>query len=583
MVLDTQAYEDIHVRLKGYRLKLPAATSESGVSSRTFLVRLSVVVILANLFVIAFSGIMIYQLLEHDKNRIRVHTQNLSTSIEQSIVNILEKSDVALLSVVDEAETQIAGGTMNGRLLNNFISRLHAQMSELHGLRMTNARGDVIYGTGLDPDHPVNIADRDYFISARDNPKGGLVISEPLFGRITRKWVINIARRVNHADGSFAGVAYGAFSIDYFLKHFSAFNIGENGTITLRTSELITVVRYRMGNGADTTLGKKVISPEYREKLRSNSNYGTFTDSSLIDNEERTYSYRKISGYPLYVTVGLATRDYLADWRNEAAKGMLLVATFMATTVVSAWLVLRYWNSRKKAQDELRSYHEHLEELVKERTSELESFNYTVSHDLRKPLTIISGYCGVIGELYDNEGRDYLHEIENGVNSMSALIDTLLKFSCLANREPNRETVNLSELALETAGSLKTAEPGRRVVFRIGEGITANGDRNLLRIVLENLLGNAWKYTHLQEEPVIEFGTTDVKGQTAYFIRDNGSGFDMSHADEIFIPFRRLSEAQESSGYGIGLATVGKIIKRHGGRIWAEGAPDKGATFIFTL
>ena len=570
-------------------MKLRAATSTSSITPRVFLMRLTAGVILVNLAVVVVSGILLYQLREHDKNRIRIHTQNLSRSLEQSIVNIIEKSDVGLLAVVGEAEAQIAGGTLDGRVLTDFISRLHAHMAELQGLRMTNARGDVIYGTGLDPDHLVNIADRGYFTFARENPNAGLLISEPVFGRIARTWVINIARRVNHADGSFAGVAYGAFSIDYFRKHFSAFDIGDNGTITLRNSGLTTIVRYSRKEAADRSLGKKVVSPKYREQLRANSNSGTFTDISLIDNVERTYCYRKVSGFPLYVTVGLATQDYLAEWRNEAVKGMLLAATFMASMIVSAWLVFRYWSSRKKAQDELHGYHEHLEELVKERTSELETFNYTVSHDLRKPLTIISGYCSLIDEMYadriDAEGRDYLCQIVSGVNRMAEMIDTLLNFSCLASRELVRETVNLSDLALETAGSLTAAEPERRVAFRIAEGITVTGDRSLLQIVLENLLENAWKYTRNQDEAVIEFGAVDVKGQTACFVRDNGPGFDMKHADEIFIPFRRLplAQAHGGNGYGIGLATVARIIKRHGGSIRAESAPGEGATFYFTL
>ena len=166
---------------------------------------------------------------------------------------------------------------------------------------------------------------------------------------------------------------------------------------------------------------------------------------------------------------------------------------------------------------------------------------------------------------------------------MNRLIDALLNFSRLTRVEPRRETVDLSGMAQEVAAELTLTEPARRVTFRIAEGITVNGDANLLRVVLENLLGNAWKYTGMREEAVIEFGVTEIDGKPACFVRDNGPGFDMADAEKLFIPFQRLPGAEEFRGHGIGLATVERIIRRHGGRVWAEGEPGKGATFYFTF
>jgi PAS domain S-box-containing protein len=217
---------------------------------------------------------------------------------------------------------------------------------------------------------------------------------------------------------------------------------------------------------------------------------------------------------------------------------------------------------------------------------ELEAFNYSVSHDLRRPLTIILGYCDLIEELYgqslDTECRGYLGNISDGVHGMNQLIDSLLKFSIVMHTELHREDVDLSRIAVAVASELALSTPGRRVTFRISEGITVNGDAALLRVVLENVFGNAWKYTGKQEETVIEFGMTAVEGIQTCFVRDNGTGFDMAHADQLFKPFQRLP-GTEAEGHGIGLATVERIIKRHGGRIWAEGEPGKGATFYFTL
>lgn len=218
---------------------------------------------------------------------------------------------------------------------------------------------------------------------------------------------------------------------------------------------------------------------------------------------------------------------------------------------------------------------------------ELEAFNYTVAHDLRKPLTVVNGYCQAIeelcGNILDEECKGYLREAYDGTLRMNRLIDALLKFSSMAQVEPKRIAVELSTMAHEVGEELKLAEPARRVTFRIHDAIVAEADPDLLRAVLANLFGNAWKYTSNRGEAVIEFGATEIEGAPVYFVRDNGSGFDPANAGKMFAPFHRLEADKEVGGLGIGLATVARIIQRHGGKLWAEGAPDKGACFYFTL
>ncbi|OGU16845.1 MAG: hypothetical protein A2076_00340 [Geobacteraceae bacterium GWC2_53_11] len=237
----------------------------------------------------------------------------------------------------------------------------------------------------------------------------------------------------------------------------------------------------------------------------------------------------------------------------------------------------------KASAAELKAANEELEAV----NIELEAFNYTVAHDLRNPLNVVSSYCQMIKELYgeklDEKCLHYIQQAYEGTLRMSQLIEALLNFSRLTHTELKRKSVDLSSMANEVAGELKGNETARRVEVRIAEGMIANGDANLLRVVLVNLLDNAWKYTGIREGGVIEFGAKDLDGNPVYFVRDNGAGFDNAAAERIFVPFQRLPGAEECRGFGIGLATVERIIKRHGGKVWAEGEPGKGATFYFTL
>ncbi len=218
---------------------------------------------------------------------------------------------------------------------------------------------------------------------------------------------------------------------------------------------------------------------------------------------------------------------------------------------------------------------------------ELVAFSYSVSHDLRAPLRSIDGFSQAVLEDYedrlDAQGKDYLRRVRAASQRMARLIDDLLKLSRVTRAEMNYQQVDLSAMAKAIAGELKETNPERAVEFIIAEGATAPGDAPLLRAALENLLNNAWKYTARHPLAKIEFGVIQQDGQPTYFVRDDGAGFDMAYAGKLFTPFQRLHDVKEFDGVGIGLATVQRIVRRHGGNIWAEGEVEKGAIFYFTL
>jgi signal transduction histidine kinase len=219
---------------------------------------------------------------------------------------------------------------------------------------------------------------------------------------------------------------------------------------------------------------------------------------------------------------------------------------------------------------------------------ELEAFNYSVSHDLRAPLRAIDGFSAAVARRnshqLDDSGREMLERIRRAVARMSALIDAMLVLSRLSRRELRRERVDLSELAWDVADELRAQEPHRSVEVAIEEGLSASGDRELLRIAIENLLGNAWKFTAQREQARIEFCADAVaNGRRRFVVRDNGAGFDMAYADRLFAPFGRLHPEEEFQGLGVGLATVQRIVRRHGGTIRGEGQIGSGAAFHFEL
>ncbi len=245
---------------------------------------------------------------------------------------------------------------------------------------------------------------------------------------------------------------------------------------------------------------------------------------------------------------------------------------------------------RKKAEEEILKLSEdmaarnlELEALNKE----LEAFNYSISHDLRAPLRSMSGFSKIMMEDYaeklDDQGKDYLTRIRNSSEKMTRLIDDLLRLSKISRQEIERINIDLCKLAESVVHNLREASAGRNVEVVIRKDVRASADPNLMRVVMTNLFDNAWKFTGKTANARVEFGSLERDGKTAYFVKDNGAGFDQEYAYKMFWPFHRLHSDREFAGTGIGLAIVDRIVRRHGGKVWAEGEVGKGATFFFTL
>lgn len=301
------------------------------------------------------------------------------------------------------------------------------------------------------------------------------------------------------------------------------------------------------------------------------------------------------------VTLFTLNRDQTVKYDDELEK---VVDAFndMCSSLKHAYEELREVNAeleadivaRKRAEEEVKRLNTVLEQRVRQRTAALEaanqelaSFSYSVSHDLRTPLRRIEGFRRMLVDLnkdqLNEQGKHYLDRIQAGTQDMQEMIDSFLMLAKTTQNELNIRPINLSNIASEIAAGLKERNSDRTAYINVAPSVIVDADKRLMKVLLTNLLENAWKYTRAEDDVIIEFGAIKNNKQTTYFVKDHGIGFDMACADRLFSPFVRMHSDDEVEGVGVGLATVQRIIARHGGRVWATAEPDRGATFYFTF
>lgn len=508
-------------------------------------------------------------------DRAAATSRNTNRLVAQSIAGDLDRIDMALRAVGDEIERLNGPAVMDPRAMDAFLTRLLPRLPMADSVRVTNAGGEIVAGSGGVPPG-VSIGDRDYFIRLRNDSGAGLSISPPVQGRISGKWVLIFARRLALADGGFGGVVFAPVTIEWFEQKFNDLEVGPKGTVVMRgdaSRNFDLLARFPHAG----FVGQTTVSETFRARITANPTGGTYEASAGADNIHRTFSYRPIADYPLITLVGMATEDYLGEWRREAVKVLGLAAAFILVSGLGGLGLLRSWRALERRTEELARSN-----------ADLEQFAYVASHDLQTPLRSISGYAQLLARRYkgrlDDDADEFIDYIVGGAKHMSAMIPDLLNYARVSTSPPELAPVDLNAVLTTVLTKLGPAIKEVEAQIRAGALPVILGEERQAESLLQNLIENALTYRHPDRPPRIEIDArAEDNGFWRITVRDHGIGIEPAYFEKVFVIFQRLEPMRFPGGTGIGLALCRRIVQRFGGAIGVDSEPGRGAAFFFTL
>jgi signal transduction histidine kinase len=553
-------------------------------------------------FLLLIEATVLLFAITFDRNRTIVRTkmalQQTAISLEERMRRTYTASEAILDNLAQRIQEKGIGRIAASQAEWERFRRSAEALPETGSLWLLDAEANLRLDSTAYPSQPMNYTDREYFIPHRDG-RSETYIGPVVKGRVTHKYSFTISRRIEGKDGRFLGIVLAALDTEGFTNFLRSLDIGADSEVTIFRTDAALILRQPM---QDKYLGQNFKHLKLFSLSLDAAPAGSI-ESSRIDGTDRLIAYRKVEGLPLIVTTTIPVASALQDWRTRVRYYALMAGVIFLVLVVLSRQAFRSIAREEQAHravvragEEISRLNETLERRVRERTAELEasnkeleSFTYTVSHDLRAPLRAVDGFASILirnfTDSLDAEGRRVLGIIRKNAQDMGRLIDDLLAFSRLERQKIHPVEMDLTDLARSVYEELRAAVPERNVTAVIGALPAARGDRAMIRQVLAQLLSNALKFTRHRDAAVIEVGggTDEAGKENIYYVKDNGAGFEMRYADRLFGVFQRLHDGDEFEGNGVGLAIVQRIVLKHGGRVWAEAKVNEGATVYFSL
>ncbi|HKO88910.1 MAG TPA: ATP-binding protein [Burkholderiales bacterium] len=484
---------------------------------------------------------------------------------------------------------------------HEWLKALTPTSSPLDRLVLFNARG-IIVATTVRPHPPKPEAFVDdpaiaphikgaygdrLFIGLPMELPAETIIRGPMNNPGSSRWVIPVTRALRKTDGGTDAIVAALFRVDYFKEFYGILGNHRDASIALLREDNVLLARHPF-RPEHLGLNATAIMIRFKDLVGRD---GLPIMHSPLDQIERIYAARRLQNLPLTVVVGLSTKQLLSGWRERVVQRTAAFCIFAFVVIAMTALLARHIASRRKAEADLEDLNQELEHRVRVRTTELaqanedlQAFNYSASHDLRAPIRRIRSFSEAIhsehGDSLPDDAKRMLSRIHHSARQMDGLLSDVLSLF-KTNQAPMRPaSIDLGDLIRAIVAEIAADDPHRSYELRMNtEDMRVCADAGQMRLALTNLISNAWKYSTQTDATKIEVGRI----QDTFYIRDNGVGFDLQHAERLFAPFSRLHTDAEFEGNGIGLAIVKRVIERHGGRIYAESSPGKGATFYFTL
>jgi signal transduction histidine kinase/DNA-binding response OmpR family regulator len=541
------------------------------------------------------------------RERARVETQNFTALLERQVGAVFDKTDIVLRSVVSQHAWLEAQGRLDAERFGRLLGEQQALLPEVLSLCAADAQGLVRWGTGMAQETPVNVADRDDFQRAQRSAAPALIVAGPMYARLSQQWVIVLARRLSHPDGSFAGVVYAHLATAEFGKAMTL-ALGPHGAATLRTEDLALV--HRVPPPKDL-VGSRNVSPQLRQALQAAPEAGGYVAATALDGIERSNAYRRLQRYPFYVLVGLATEDYLGEWETNALTLVGLGLVVVLLTGMGTWLIYRAAQRQQQAIAERERAGQAVEALLAERTRlntelalrvrEAEAANHAkgrflaaMSHEIRTPLHAVLGLAYLLekGEL-PAEARDLVRKLRGAGRSLLGIINEVLDDAKIeAGRlELEDAPLQLAEVLDSVATIMASTAAGKDielVVHPPPPGLPAlRGDALRVEQILLNLTGNAIKFTERgQVELLLHAQPLDGQQVELRFrVRDSGIGISPAQQEAIFAPYSQAeaSISRRYGGTGLGLSICRRLVRLMGGDMGVQSQPGQGSEFWFTL